>query len=201
MNTACASFLQPYPAYYYLGASDIMSGGGWPTTSYHEEPQLDTTCWSVYTTLSSLLEPGADDNSSETNDWNTLGKYPFATKIRLGGEEFPIEQIIPMPMPFPTASIQIATHSRQRSQSHSADSERTEEPVTSPQDDGTMSPMSPPEGLVGSHIELIKLPSGQWQCPHCSKQFRRRDRGQAHVNVHINTRPYRCEGACGNPIW
>ncbi|KAG9058602.1 hypothetical protein FS842_008024 [Serendipita sp. 407] len=152
MNTACASFLQPYPAYYYLGASDIMSGGGWPTTSYHEEPQLDTTCWSVYTTLSSLLEPGADDNSSETNDWNTLGKYPFATKIRLGGEEFPIEQIIPMPMPFPTASIQIATHSRQRSQSHSADSERTEEPVTSPQDDGTMSPMSPPEGLDNGNV-------------------------------------------------
>jgi hypothetical protein len=48
---------------------------------------------------------------------------------------------------------------------------------------------------------LVKLPTGKWQCPHCQKLFRRRDRAQAHVNVHVNTRPYSCDGSCGNHLW
>lgn len=140
----------------------------------------------------------ADDHLVETNDWNTLGVYPFSTKIHLGEEE----TIWNAPDTVTAADMMVEaapSYSRHTSHSNSLESEYAEEYVSSPQfrDARSISPFDPDSPLP----ELVKLPTGQWQCPKCRKIFRRRDRGQAHLNVHINTRPYRCDGSCGNPMW
>lgn len=131
----------------------------------------------------------------KTNDWNTLGAYPFSTKIRLDDQESVWN--IPDILPVSPVLAEARSHSRHTSHCNSLGSEHAEE-YASPQsrDMRSISPFDPDS----PQPELVKLPTGQWQCPHCRKIFRRRDRGQAHLNVHINTRPYRCDGSCGNPI-
>lgn len=288
MSAACAS---PPFVQYPLDTTYIMQTHDWPS------PAAST---------SSKPTPVHECNTYwRTNDWNTLGKYPFATKIHL---EENYQSTTTTVVPAPSTSTYglyaaqahqaivesnasehhhtspLHDHGHSHSHSHDAGSyfdlglDRTrslsppyvpdvETAATSPQSAlydplhahgspsiGYMTspgmhplvPYQPPQQALDTLIqpfdmisspaplvsqtgaeplvqvqeqpvdqqqlpstrepsasgdeglELVKLPSGQWQCPHCFKQFRRRDRGQAHVNVHINTRPYRCEGSCGN---
>jgi hypothetical protein len=131
----------------------------------------------------------------EANDWNTLGVYPFSTKIFLSAEE----NIWNIPDIVTAAGIMMEaapSHSRHASYSTALGSEYAEEYMSLQFNDSqSISPFDLPLP------ELVKLSTGQWQCLQCHKIFHRRDRGQAHLNVHTNTRPYRCDGSCGDLTW
>jgi hypothetical protein len=121
--------------------------------------------------------------------------YPFSTKLHLSTEE----NIWNFPDIVTAAAIMVEAapaHSRDTSHSTALASEYAEEYAPPQFSD---SPSIPSFDLPLP--ELIKLPTCQWQCLQCRKIFRRRDRGQAHLNVHINTRPYRCDGSCGDLTW
>ena len=295
MSAACAS---PPFVQYPLDTAYIMHAQDWPsptssTTSSSKQP-TESTYWRMRNPSHVIRVLWLTTDGIGTNDWNTLGKYPFATKIHLeqGCPSTPMT-VVPAPISTSTYGLYAAQahqavvessaasssseyHHHSRSHSHDVgsyfDLSRTrslsppylpdiETAATSPQSaiydplhahaspymtspammhhplvqyqlpletllqpfDAPLQPTTAVEPLLVQEqpfeqpttapftrehsssgeegLELVKLPSGQWQCPHCFKQFRRRDRGQAHVNVHINTRPYRCEGSCGNPGW
>lgn len=185
------------PADYLEPSSNslLVTNSLWPAV--HEmEINPATTYWSQFKPYIDCLHRILMIFDAETNDWNTLGKYPFSTKIRIWDEA---ESLNPeQTATFTSVQKYSPTHSRHTSRSVSNESDHAEEHVSpSPLES---SPATPYE-TIPSHGGLVKLSNGQWQCPYCHKQFRRRDRGQAHVNVHINARPYRCDGSCGNPIW
>jgi len=35
----------------------------------------------------------------------------------------------------------------------------------------------------------------------CGQRFKRRDRSRDHIRVHLDYRPYICDGQCGKPDW
>lgn len=53
----------------------------------------------------------------------------------------------------------------------------------------------------GVHQTPTSSSQGIYQCPHCSAQFDRLGRFEAHLNVHNDTRPYSCDGSCGTMSW
>jgi len=36
---------------------------------------------------------------------------------------------------------------------------------------------------------------------NCGQRFKRRDRSRDHIRVHLDDRPYACDGECGKPGW
>lgn len=154
-------------------------------------------CWSGFLFYSEQLGcTDGSDISAEANDWNALGAYPFATKIRL-------DDMIPSPqleenVPPTKVDKPTSAHSRGTSYSTFFDSELADEIASPSVRDWNLATSYDNNG---TQLELLKLQNGHWQCPSCQKQFRRRDRGQAHLNVHINTRPFVCNGSCGDVFW
>ena len=35
----------------------------------------------------------------------------------------------------------------------------------------------------------------------CGQRFKRRDRSRDHIRMHLDDRPYVCDGQCGKPKW
>lgn len=194
-------------AYLTQASTSAIAATLWPSTYEMELGATATTYWSQSNAFLGLLSVSLytyADRLVEPNDWNTLGRYPFSTKIRIEneGEPAPLQPVAFEPVqPYilPSYSPALSSHSRHTSRSVSNESDHAEEHVP-PSPMESRSPTVAYESIP-SQAGLAKLSNGQWQCAYCLKQFKRRDRGQAHVNVHINARPYRCDGSCGNPVW
>ncbi|PVG03595.1 hypothetical protein CPB86DRAFT_376022 [Serendipita vermifera] len=176
-----------------------------PTLSSTSPPSLDPTAVGPIRHIRPRTHSRQTSGSLSTVSFNERADEPVTSPpLRHSISPSPpfFEPTSPLLAPVPTSNEQQHLH-----HSHVFDYTM---PTLAEEDDASSTPgasshdqSAPSTTGIGNGEEgasLVKLPTGKWQCPHCQKLFRRRDRAQAHVNVHVNTRPYSCDGSCGNHL-